>query len=56
MIVLNMVADFKNNGNDVVILRDQHGKWYCKINGLTTQKKLNASEVIRWLSNLANEE
>jgi len=38
-------------GSDVIIFRDNNGKWFVTVDGVQTQKKMNASEIVRYLAN-----
>lgn len=51
---LNYIGDARINKQDVCIFRDNYGKFYVKVNGITTQKRLNASEIVRYLLNAKN--
>jgi hypothetical protein len=47
-----MIAEFTNKNKQLTIIsRDEHGKWYVSVNGIFTQRKLNASEIVRYLTN-----
>lgn len=43
-------------GKQIEITRDQHGKFYVKNDGIITQSKLNATEVVCWLLHAINDE
>lgn len=44
---------FKNKA--INIGRDQHGKFFVSVDGIETQKRLKASEIVRYLLNAMNE-
>lgn len=52
---LDFIGSAKHKAKEIVVLRDQHGKFYVKMDGFTTQKKLNAKEVVLWFLNAMNE-
>lgn len=49
-----MISQINIKGNDVTIFRDTHGKWFVQVNSVMTQKRLNAAEIVRWLSNASH--
>lgn len=51
-----VIGEFTKGGKSVCILRDIHGKWFVFTDQGVTQKRLNASEIVRYLANAANEE
>ncbi len=50
-----VVAICKSKGRDIVVLRDNQGKWYIKVDDITTQSRLNASELARWFCEAMND-
>ena len=52
---LSYIGDCKFNDQDLCIFRDQDGKFYVKVNGITTQKRLIAKEIVCYLLNAMNE-
>lgn len=48
---LNFIGGARINKKEVLVFRNEHGKFYVKINGNTTQKRLTASEIVRYLLN-----
>lgn len=58
---MNEVAHFTKHDRhgktfNITILRDDEGRWYVWVNGVKMQSKLNASEIVRYLANAANNE
>lgn len=54
-LTLQTIGDCKFKGQDVVLHRDQHGKYYIRLDGIVTQKRLNANEMARWFLNAMND-
>lgn len=57
---MKIVAEYdkkkRNEFITTVVLRDDLGKWYVRVNGVITQKRLTASEIVRYLANSQHEE
>lgn len=50
---LNLISEFETKNKKLIrIYRDIHGKWYVKIDYELIHKRLNASEIVRYLSNI----
>lgn len=49
-----MITDFNRGSRRVKVYRDKWGKFWVKNNRKWTQNRLNAEEIVRYLSNLAN--
>lgn len=52
---LKIISCFFNKGQHIDIYRDKYGKFYARNNGVFTQKRLNAKEVVCYLSHVAND-
>lgn len=49
---MKFVAEFTNKKDRFyVIMRDEHGKWYVTNENIYVQRRLNASEIVRYLAN-----
>lgn len=53
---MNLIAEFNHKKSHIEVYRDPQGEWYVKANEIFTQKRLNASEIVRYLANAANDE
>lgn len=51
MIILTRIGDINNKGKHIIVSRDQYGKFYVNVDSVPTQKKLNATEIVRYLMN-----
>lgn len=49
------IGECRHKGRNILVLRDKDGKFYIKVNGITTQKRLTASEITRWFLNAMHE-
>lgn len=49
---LAMIGSCKFKRDDIIVFRDQHGKFYLKVNGVTTYKRLFAKDVVMVLLNM----
>lgn len=50
--MLIVMAEYTTKQNQIIfIFRDLYGKWYVTVDGVTTQSRLNASEIVRYLAN-----
>lgn len=50
---MKLIAEFVKRDKEIKILRDNYGHWFVQVNGIVTQRKLNASEIVRYLANAA---
>lgn len=53
---IEIIADYQHGEYQIQILRDNHGKWFVKSNGIQTQSRLTAVEIVRYLANAAHME
>ncbi len=52
----DLIACVKIKDQHIDVYRDKWGKFYVRNEGVITQRKLNASEIVRWLASAAHEE
>lgn len=52
--ILKYIGDAKINKKDICVYRDEHGKFYVTVNTIITQRRLTASEIVRYLLNAKN--
>lgn len=55
LISMNLISCFWCKKRHIDIYRDKYGKFYVRNEGIITQKRLTAKEVVRWLSNAAQD-
>lgn len=51
---MKIIAEFIKKNTEVKILRDNYGHWYVQVDNAITQRKLNATEIVRYLANAAH--
>jgi len=56
MIIKSLVGACKRKDREIIVTRDQHGKFYVAVDGVETQKKLNAKEIVCYMLHAANDE
>lgn len=53
---MTIIGECSHKNRNINVMRDQHGKFYIYVDGVETQKRLNATEMCRWLCNAMHEE
>lgn len=48
---MDLISCIEFKTNNVDVYRDKHGKYYVRVNGSFTQKRLVANEIVRYLCN-----
>ncbi len=55
MTEVNVIAAFHRKGRFIAVSRDNHGHWFVENNGICTQKRLNAKEIVCYLAHVAED-
>lgn len=50
-----IIGDCTFKNKQIMIQRDNHGKYYIFVDGVETQKRLTAVEFVRWAMNAMND-
>lgn len=53
---LVIIAECNHNEKRICIMRDNHGKFYARVNGEPIGSRLTATEIVRWLCQMMHEE
>lgn len=53
---MNLISCFLFKYRHFDIYRDDHGKYFVRVDGKITQKRLTANEIVRYLTNAMNDE
>ena len=53
---MKLISCFINKKQHIDVYRDKHGKFFVRNGDIITQKRLTASEIVCYLSHIANDQ